>query len=57
LASADEKLRTFFLDHTLFAINKEMNLNNSVNVSNSYSDELSDSVTNTFNVEDGKVLL
>ena len=36
LASADEKLRTFFLDHTLLAINKELNDKNSVNITTCY---------------------
>ena len=57
LASADEKLRSFFLDHTLLAINKEINNNNPANISNAYYDELSDGIDKNFDTEEDKILL
>lgn len=57
LASADEKLRSFFLDHAALATAKQIRHQNTVNVLFNYHEELAGLVTNTFDLEDGRTLL
>lgn len=57
LASADEKLRTFFLDHTFMAVNKEIHDNTTLNTKFLVDDDFNDYVNNTFDVSEDKTLL
>jgi heme/copper-type cytochrome/quinol oxidase subunit 2 len=56
LASADEKLRTFFLDHALLAINKELSVKNSVNLSSDSTGDIISSSTTLFDDTDKNLL-
>ena len=57
LASADEKLRSFFLDHTHMAINRELHDKNSISPRYNYNEELSSFTNNHFDLENDKALL
>jgi heme/copper-type cytochrome/quinol oxidase subunit 2 len=57
LASADEKLRTFFLDHTHMAINKELRDNLTTTPKRGFNYDLVENVTELFDVSDDKILL
>jgi len=57
LASADEKLRTFFLDHAAMAVSKELHNTNVAKISFKHDDEIVALASTTLGVEDEKMLL
>ena len=57
LASADEKLRTFFLDHTYMAVNKELHDNITTTPKFSYDNNISTEINNAFDLSEDKNLL
>jgi heme/copper-type cytochrome/quinol oxidase subunit 2 len=57
LASADEKLRTFFLDHTHMAVSKDIHEHNTVATKFGYSEEFNSFINHTFDLSDDKSLL
>lgn len=62
LASADEKLRSFFIDHAYLAVNKEIHEHSTVTPpfeSNIYelNEELTNNVVNTFDINEEKAVL
>lgn len=57
LASADEKLRTFFLDHTYMAVNKEIQENSTTSTKLILTEEFNDFLNNSFDMSSEKSLL
>ncbi len=57
LVSADEKLRTFFLDHTYMAANKELHDNTTSKPKFICSEDLNSHISNTVDLSDNKVML
>lgn len=57
LASADEKLRTFFIDHAHASIDKELRSRNTINPVFNYNDDLSNTITEAFDLSEDKTLL
>ncbi len=57
LASADEKLRTFFFDHAEISIHNELKNMNTVNPVFDYTDELESNIYDTFQLSDSYSVL
>ncbi len=57
LASADEKLRTFFLDHAYAAVQTELKQLNTLNLPFDCVDDLTDNIDNTFSTFSGHLVL
>jgi hypothetical protein len=57
LASADEKLRSFFLDHAYLAVNKEIHEHSPVTPALIANDDLVNNVLASFNNEEEKTML
>ncbi len=57
LASADEKLRTFFLDNSILTINKEIHNKNSAMPPFHYNDDLFNNINNLINLKSKKLFV
>ncbi len=57
LVSADEKLRTFFLDHTYMVANKELHDNTTSKPKFIYNEDLNTHINNTVDISDNKIVL